>query len=243
MITATSISRTFTNRQGLKTRVLGDVSLSVTKGEFVAVMGPSGSGKSTLLYHLSGMATPDTGTILFRGTDLAAVDETARARLRLLDMGFVFQENHLLANLSLLENIILPGLLARNRQRRAVLEHGRALLDQVGLSELGDRMITEASGGQLQRIGICRALINEPAIIFGDEPTGALNSVASAEVMALLDTVHRAGTTVFVVTHDHRVASRADRILLMRDGRIVNQLEHGCAEPERAGEVVRIWLE
>ena len=156
--------------------VLHGLDLQVRDGEFVSVMGPSGSGKSTLLYNISGMDTMTAGSVLFAGQDLAELSEKQLARLRLTTMGFIFQHVHLLKNLCLLDNVVLPAYLAGLAPREELNERALALMARTGVADLAHRDITEASGGQLQRIGVCRALINEPTILLGDEPTGALDS-------------------------------------------------------------------
>jgi len=201
--------------------VLKAVDLSVQRGEFVAVMGASGCGKSTLLYNACGMDRLTSGSVLFNGVELSLLPEPALARIRLTNMGFIFQQIHLLKNLSIFDNIVLSGYLCGNRTRREVEQRATELMEQTGIAEIAGNDITQASGGQLQRVGICRALINKPDIIFGDEPTGALNSKASGEIMDLLGGVHREGTTVMLVTHDVKVASRTERVLFMMDGQIV----------------------
>lgn len=228
ILQSSKVNKTYRIDAGNAHQVLFDVDLSICPGEFVAVMGPSGSGKSTLLYNLCGLDRFNSGSVTFDGQRLESMKEPALARLRLTDMGFVFQDVHLLQNLSLLDNVLLSGFLSRQRPRREVVERARELLDRTGLSGMETRGITQASGGQLQRVGICRALINEPKIVFGDEPTGALNSQASKEIMDLLTEVNRRGTTVVLVTHDARVAARAGRVLLMMDGRIVSEQNPGA---------------
>jgi putative ABC transport system ATP-binding protein len=207
--------------------VLRGVDLRVREGESVAVMGPSGSGKSTLLYNISGMDTMTSGHVTFAGQDLAALSQKQLARLRLTTMGFVFQQVHLLKNLCLLDNVVLPAYLARSAPRDELNERALQLMERTGVAELADRDVSEASGGQLQRVGICRALVNEPMILFGDEPTGALNSTAAAEIMDILGELNAEGTTIMLVTHDPRIAARTDRVLFMVDGRIVGDREQG----------------
>jgi putative ABC transport system ATP-binding protein len=207
--------------------VLHGVDLRVGEGEFVSVMGPSGSGKSTLLYNISGMYTMTSGSVLFGGHDLAALSQKELARLRLNSMGFVFQHVHLLKNLCLLDNVVLPAYLAGLAPREALNERALPLMERTGVAELAHRDTSEASGGQLQRVGICRALINDPTILFGDEPTGALDSTASAEIMDILGELNAEGTTVMLVTHDTKVAARTDRVLYMLDGHIVRDREKG----------------
>jgi putative ABC transport system ATP-binding protein len=226
--------------------VLRGVDLHIPRGEFVSVMGPSGSGKSTLLYNICGMDRMTSGEVIFNGRELAGLSESELARLRLTEMGFIFQQIHLLRNLSIFDNIVLSGYLANGRSRRAVNDAARELMQRTGIPELADNSVTQASGGQLQRVGICRALINNPEIIFGDEPTGALNSRASGEIMDLLEEVNRSGTTVMLVTHDVRVAARTNRVLLMKDGELVSEkMLGGMNAPDEIAvreEELSAWL-
>ncbi len=227
--------------------ILKDVELEVQRGEFIAVMGPSGSGKSTLLYNISGMDRMTSGSVKFKGHEIGGLKEEELARIRLNDMGFIFQDINLLKNLSLIDNVMFPALVARDADKEAVSRRARKLLEMTGIEELADNTITQASGGQLQRAGICRALINEPDIIFGDEPTGALDSKSAAEIMAILADINQQGTTVMLVTHDIKVAAKAERLLYMVDGNIVAQKKmekyaaphHNIMERE---ESVMKWL-
>ena len=209
------------------TTVLKGLDLTVRDGEFITVMGPSGSGKSTLLYNISGMDTMTAGTVTFAGQDLATLSQKELARLRLTTMGFIFQHVHLLKNLSLLDNVVLPAYLAGLAPRSELNARAMALLARTGVAELADRDISEASGGQLQRIGICRALINNPTILLGDEPTGALDSTAATEIMDILGELNAGGTTIMLVTHDPKVAARTTRVLYMIDGHIVGDRHQG----------------
>jgi putative ABC transport system ATP-binding protein len=203
------------------------VDLQIHDGEFVSVMGPSGSGKSTLLYDISGMDTVTSGSVLFAGQDLASLSQKQLTRLRLTTMGFIFQQVHLLKNLCLLDNVVLPAYLAGLAPREELNARAMALMTRTGVAELADRDVSEASGGQLQRVGICRALINQPTILLGDEPTGALDSTAASEIMDILGDLNAEGTTIMVVTHDAKVAARTDRVLYMVDGRIVGDRHQG----------------
>jgi len=204
-------------------RVLDQVNVQIRKGEFVAVMGPSGSGKSTLLYNISGMDRMTSGSVSFNGHELAELSERKLAEVRLHEMGFIFQHMHLLKNLSLLDNIVLPGYQAKKENRSEVNKRAGELMERIGIAELAGRSISEASGGQLQRAAICRALINKPAMLFGDEPTGALNTQAAGEVMDILREINDDGTTILLVTHDVKVAARTERVLFMVDGRIAGE--------------------
>ena len=218
------------------TPVLEGLDLDIEDGQFVAIMGPSGSGKSTLLHCLSGMDRPSGGSVLLGDTDIAALSERELAALRLSRFGFVVQQAHLLATLCLLDNIVLPGFLAGLRPRQEVEARGRELMERMGIAELADSDVNEVSGGQLQRAGICRALINEPGIVFADEPTGALNSATAAQILDLLGEVHTSGTTLVVVTHDAQVAARADRVLLLVDGGVVEDLALGGYREAQASQ-------
>ncbi|GAB2974950.1 ABC transporter ATP-binding protein [Actinotalea caeni] len=212
------LTKTYTSTDP-PTDVLRGVDLSVRSGEFVAVMGASGSGKSTLLHGLSGMDRPTGGTVHLEGRDLTALTDAQMSRARLTRIGFVFQQAHFLPNLSIRDNVLLPALKAAPREQRAVLERVDALLERFGIAHVRDHASTQVSGGQLQRASICRALATEPAVLLADEPTGALNSSMSREVMDAFTDVHAAGTTIVMVTHDPACAARADRVVYLRDGR------------------------
>ncbi len=204
--------------------VLDGLSMEIADGEFVAVMGASGSGKSTLLYALSGMDKIDAGRVLFEGQELSALSDNDLSDLRRKKMGFVFQQPTLLKNLNILDNILLPQMRDHRRDLETLTVKARALMRQVGIEDLERRDITQVSGGQLQRAGVCRALMSSPKILFADEPTGALNSKSSDEIMALFSEIHRTGTAILLVTHDAKVAARAQRVLFMQDGKIVSSL-------------------
>jgi len=227
--------------------VLSDVDLTIESGEFVSVMGPSGSGKSTLLYNVSGMDRAKSGSVVFNNQDITTLSEEELADVRLTSMGFVFQHIHLLKNLSIFDNVVLPAYLAREESHDQINQRAEALMEQVGVAQLADNDITQASGGQLQRVGICRALINQPDILFGDEPTGALNSKAAGEIMDLLTDINESGTTIMLVTHDVKVAARTERVLFMLDGQIVSETylgkpsENGSQTKEREARLSS-WL-
>lgn len=208
--------------------VLDGVSVGIAAGEFVAVMGASGSGKSTLLYALSGMDYIDSGEVTFEGKKLSGLSDNALSDLRRKMMGFVFQQPTLLKNLNILDNILLPQMRDNRRDLKDLTARARSLMKQVGIENLEERDITQVSGGQLQRAGICRALMNSPKVIFADEPTGALNSKSSDEIMALFLQIHQSGTAILLVTHDAKVAARAQRVLFMQDGRIVSELSQSA---------------
>ncbi len=222
-------------------QVLDGVSVAIDRGEFVSVMGPSGSGKSTLLFCLSGMDGVDGGKITFEGKDISALQDNELADMRRMKMGMIFQQPTLLKHLNVLDNIILPSMKGNSKNTAAIMSKARSLMNRTGIAELESREITQASGGQLQRAGICRALMNDPSIIFADEPTGALNSKATQEMMNLLSEIHASGTAIMLVTHDAHVAARAERVLFMRDGAIAGELTlpafSGVDDPTRLSKV------
>ncbi|WP_314589961.1 ABC transporter ATP-binding protein [Paenibacillus terrigena] len=204
--------------------VLDGVSVEINEGEFVAVMGSSGSGKSTLMFALSGTDGVNSGKVVFDGRDLSAASENELSDLRRTKMGFVFQQPTMLKNLNILDNIILPSTRGNRKNVAKITEKARALMKRTGIAELEKRNITQVSGGQLQRAGICRALMNSPQIIFGDEPTGALNSKSAQEIMDIFSEINEEGTAVMLVTHDAKIAARTERIMFMRDGKIVSEM-------------------
>ena len=208
-----------------QTAALRGVDLDVQAGEVLAVMGPSGSGKSTLLHCLAGVLVPDGGSVSYRPAgrppvETSAFGEPERARLRLTDFGFVFQFGQLLPELTAVDNVTIPLLLAGIRRPEA-LRRSTELLERLGLDGLGAKLPGELSGGQAQRVAVARALVTSPAVLFADEPTGSLDSLASENVLTLmLELVREAGTTVVMITHDARTAAYADREVIVRDGAI-----------------------
>ncbi|MGW6301019.1 ABC transporter ATP-binding protein [Peribacillus butanolivorans] len=203
--------------------ILKDVNLDIEEGEFVSVMGPSGSGKSTLLYNVSGMDRITSGSVKFKDCEIGTLKEEELAKIRLNHMGFIFQDINLLKNLSLIDNVMFPALVSKDADKNAVYQKAKKLMEMTGIEKLADNTITQGSGGQLQRVAICRALINDPDIIFGDEPTGALDSKSSADIMSILAEINNEGTTIMLVTHDAKVAAKTERILFMVDGNLVAQ--------------------
>ena len=227
--------------------VLQNVNLKVEEKEFVTVMGPSGSGKSTLLYTVSGMDTVTAGSVLFDGEELSSMKEKDLINIRLLKMGFIFQQMYMMKKLSIIDNIILPGFQAKLKPRGEVRKDAEALMRKLDIIDTAEREITEVSGGQLQRACLCRALINNPKVLFADEPTGALNSKASMDVMTRLLEANRAGTSVLMVTHSEKVASISDRIIYLVDGGIQGELTLGKMgdnnELSARERKVRTWLD
>jgi ABC-type lipoprotein export system ATPase subunit len=221
VLQARGLSKAFGRGEGL-VRAVDEVDLEVCAGETVAVMGPSGCGKSTLLHMLGGLERPSGGEIVLAGSRLDQMGERALARLRRTAIGFVFQAFHLIDELTARENVELPALLA-GRSPRAARRQAVDLLERVGLADRATFLPSALSGGQRQRVGIARALSNDPLVVLADEPTGNLDSAATLEVLRLFDTLHAAGQTLVVVTHDPRVAATADRLISMRDGAFVDE--------------------
>lgn len=225
--------------------VLKGINFTVRSGEFVVIMGQSGSGKSTLLYNISGMDTPSKGDVIFDGENIAKFDDRKMSNIRLKKMGFIFQKSQLLKTLSIRDNIVLPGFKSNIKSREEVNLYANELMKKTGIQDIKEHDINKVSGGQLQRAAICRTLINNPEIIFGDEPTGALNSSASREIMDIINEINLKGTTVILVTHDAKVAARADRIIFLADGNITDEIYLGKYEEktfqEREGKMLK-WL-
>ncbi len=203
-------------------RALADVDLEVAAGAFVAVMGQSGSGKTTLLNLLAGIDRPSAGEIWLDGERLDTLSEARLAILRRRRIGLIFQAFNLLGNMSALENVMLPALLAGCSAGEARKRAG-GLLEELGLSVHLRKLPGQLSGGQQQRVAIARALVNEPAVLLADEPTGNLDAHTGQEVLRLLKALHAQGQTIVLVTHDAQVASQAERIIVMRDGRVIDE--------------------
>lgn len=218
-------------------RALDDVSLTVEHGTFLAVMGPSGSGKSTLMHCAAGLDSPTSGSVRVDGREISGLDETRRTELRRERVGFVFQSYNLIPSLSVEDNITLPLRLAGRRPDREWLN---ALVRRVGMADRLGHRPAELSGGQQQRVALVRALVSRPAVVFADEPTGALDLRSAHQVLDLLRTlVDELGQTVVMVTHDPAAAARAHRALVMADGRVVDSLEKPTA-PELAARLASL---
>ena len=225
--------------------VLRNISFSIDEGEMVAVMGPSGSGKSTLLYTASGMDKMTAGEVVFCGRDMSRLSENELAKMRLDNMGFIFQQMYMMKNLSILDNIILPACKSDKikEDRKETVRRGRELMRRLDIIDIADNDINEVSGGQLQRACICRSMINKPDMIFADEPTGALNRASSEEVMKELAKLNEDGTTVMLVTHDAKVAAWCSRVLFIVDGNIKGEYNINREQSQRDRErALNNWL-
>jgi ABC-type lipoprotein export system ATPase subunit len=221
MLRARGLCKQYGSGAGL-VRAVDDVDLEISAGETVAVMGPSGCGKSTLLHLLGGLDQPSVGQIWLDGRRVDQMGEKALARLRRNAVGFVFQSFHLMDELTTAENVELPALLD-GRSPRVARRRAAALLERVGLADRSGFLPSALSGGQRQRAAIARALANEPLVVLADEPTGNLDSAATVEVLRLFESLHTAGQTLVIVTHDSRIAATADRLISMRDGAFVDE--------------------
>ena len=226
--------------------VLKNVNLKVEKGEMVAIMGPSGSGKSTLLYSISGMDKITSGEVIFDGKDISKLSKNELSELRLNKMGFIFQQMFMMKNLSILDNILLPSIESKKEtiSRKEKLLRAETLMRKLGIIEIADNDINEVSGGQLQRACIARSMINNPDILFADEPTGALNRQSSKEVMDELCKLNDEGTTIMMVTHDAKVAARCTRILYIVDGQIAGEYKfaNNKLEQKEKERLLNTWL-
>ena len=221
VLRARGLRKEYGKGEGL-VRAVDGVDLDIGAGETVAVMGPSGCGKSTLLHLLGGLDRPSGGEVSLNGRRIDNLGETALARMRRTDVGFVFQAFHLMEELTAVENVELPALLA-GRSPRAARRRAEELLELVGLADRARFLPSALSGGQRQRVAIARALSNEPLVVLADEPTGNLDSAATLDVLQLFESLHESGQTLVVVTHDARIAATADRMISMRDGAFVDE--------------------
>ena len=221
VLRARGLRKEYGKGEGL-VRAVDGVDLDIGWGETVAVMGPSGCGKSTLLHLLGGLDRPSGGEVSLNGRRIDNLGETALARMRRTDVGFVFQAFHLMEELTAVENVELSALLA-GRSPRPARRRAEELLEQVGLTDRARFLPSALSGGQRQRVAIARALSNEPLVVLADEPTGNLDSAATLDVLRLFERLHGSGQTLVVVTHDARIAATADRMISMRDGAFVDE--------------------
>jgi putative ABC transport system ATP-binding protein len=218
MIKLSQIRKTY-KQGGNEIRALDGIDLHIASGEFVAIMGPSGSGKSTLLNVLGALDRPDHGRYLLNQEEISAMNDDAASDIRNRSIGFVFQSFHLLPRLSVLENVLLPQRYSNSPDAQAETR-ARQLLERIGLAQRIDHKPGELSGGQLQRAAIARALLNQPALLLADEPTGNLDSKSAADVLGLLAELHAGGQTLVLVTHDPAVAARAQRTIHLADGKV-----------------------
>lgn len=221
------LSKSFSSG-GIMQHVLKNVDLEIYAGDFTVIMGASGSGKSTLLYAISGMDTPSLGAVIYKGVkelNIAKLNQDELADFRSQNCGFVFQQIYLVDSMSILDNVLLSGLLV-NKNKKEIVERAKKLLKSVGIEEsMFNKFPSQISGGEAQRVGMVRAAVNNPKILFADEPTGALNSGNSKMVLDILTELNSQGQSVVMVTHDITSALRANRILYLKDGQIIGELK------------------
>ncbi|MCM1054354.1 MAG: ABC transporter ATP-binding protein [Bacteroides sp.] len=244
ILSAKDICKSFAHNGG-QLHIISHIDLDLYQGDLTVIMGASGSGKSTLLYSLSGMDRATAGQVLYGGRDLVSARENDLSALRHTDFGFVFQQLHLVSNLSLLENVLVCGYLNRDRSAAEVRERAEGLFARMNISHIKSHLPSQVSGGEQQRCAIARAVINSPKLLFADEPTGALNRKNTAEVLDLLTELNSEGQSVLMVTHDMRAALRATRLLYLEDGKITGELELPPykKEEEKSREAqVNAWL-
>ena len=244
VLQAKNLCKSFT-QGGKEAQILKSVTLDIYKGDFTVIMGSSGAGKSTLLYALSGMDSITGGKVIFDGVEISRFNEKKMAELRAKRFGFVFQQTHLVSNLTLFENVAVAGYVSKTQDLKAVQERAEKLLCQMHAEEAKDRLPSQVSGGEAQRAAIARAMMNCPEILFADEPTGALNKSNSEEVLNLLSGLHENGQSILMVTHDIRAAVRGNRILYLEDGNILDELElpaFQAEELQKRESKVNEWL-
>ena len=222
LIKATKLSKSFSNNGNLL-HVLKNIDLEIYQGDFTVIMGPSGAGKSTLLYALSGMDTPTLGNINYGDTDITKLNQNELALFRRDSSGFVFQSIYLIESMSVMDNVLAAGLL-KNKNKKEVIDKAKEVLKSVDIEEaLWNKFPNQLSGGECQRVGIARALVNNPLVMFADEPTGALNSKTGKDVLDTLTNANNNGQSIVMVTHDVTSARRANRILYIKDGEIAGE--------------------
>lgn len=244
ILSAKNLCKSFAHN-GTQIHVLSNLDLDIYQGDFTVVMGSSGSGKSTLLYALSGMDRASSGEVIYKEKNLVTASENEISALRHSDFGFIFQQMHLVSNLSLFENVAVCGYLNKKQAPRAVDARTDELLDGMNLSEVKDHLPSQVSGGEQQRCAIARAVINNPDLIFADEPTGSLNKSNTTDVLNLLSYINSKGQNILMVTHDIRAALRATRLLYLEDGKIIGELRlppYVRQEGQRREAQVNAWL-
>ena len=244
ILSAKDLCKSFAHNGG-QLHVLSHVNLELYEGDFTVIMGASGSGKSTLLYALSGMDRATAGEVMYQGSDLVKMKEKELAKLRYTDFGFIFQQMHLVSNLSLFENVAVPGYLNKSVSAQEVKKRANKLLEQMSVSHIKTHLPSQVSGGEQQRCAVARAVVNAPKLLFADEPTGALNRKNTSDVLNLLTELNHDGQSVLMVTHDIRATLRANRILYIEDGKIIGELSLPPYQPEeeKSRETqVNAWL-
>lgn len=224
LMSGKNVCKSFSQNGG-NVQVLNHIDVDIYEGDFTVIMGASGAGKSTFLYTLSGMDSMTEGKVEYKGKEISSFDEKKMAKLRAEEFGFVFQQTHLVSNLTLFENVAITGFVKGMRNTKEVRERAMKLLSKMHVEHAKDRLPSQVSGGEAQRAAMARAMMNSPGLIFADEPTGALNRSNSEEVLHLLSQINEKGQSILMVTHDIRAAIRGNRILYLEDGKIFDELE------------------
>lgn len=231
IIKTNKLCKTFSNNGNMQ-HILKNISLDIYEGDFTVIMGPSGAGKSTLLYALSGMDKPTLGKIEFAGKEITKMSIDCLAMFRRENCGFIFQQNYLIDSMSVLDNVLVSGLLV-NKNKKEITSKAKTLLKKVDIdNRLWNKFPTQLSGGEAQRVGIARALINSPKLVFADEPTGALNSKTGKDVLDTLTEFNNEGQSIIMVTHDIKSARRGNRIIYIKDGEIAGECDLGKYIPD-----------
>lgn len=244
ILSARDLCKSFAHNGG-QLHILSHIDFDLYEGDFTVIMGASGSGKSTLLYALSGMDRATAGEVLYQGRDLVKMKEKELAKLRYMDFGFIFQQMHLVSNLTLFENVVVPGYLNKQRSAAEVRKYADELLDEMSVSHIKTHLPVQVSGGEQQRCAVARAVVNSPSVLFADEPTGALNRRNTIEVLNLLTDLNQKGQSVLMVTHDLHAALRASRLLYLEDGKIIGELTlspYNASEEQSRETQVNAWL-
>lgn len=238
------VSKVFLQGQ-VKNKILDLVDVDIYEQDFTIIMGSSGAGKSTLLYALSGMDAISDGTVEYKGIQISRLKEKQMAKLRAEEFGFVFQQTHLVSNLTLFENVAVAGFVSKKGSTGEIRKRARTLLTQMGVEKAENRLPSQVSGGEAQRAAIARAMIGNPGLLFADEPTGALNKSHTDEVLNLLTSLNNCGQSILMVTHDLRAALRGNRILYLEDGKVLDELtmtKYQMAEERQRENKLKEWL-
>lgn len=244
VLSAKGLCKSFAHNGG-QAHILSHIDLDLFEKDFTVIMGASGSGKSTLLYALSGMDRATSGKVIYGGKDIVQLKEKELAKLRYTDFGFIFQQMHLVSNLTLFENVAVPGYLNKSKSAAEVKKRTNELLEKMSVAHIKDHLPTQVSGGEQQRCAVARAVINSPKVLFADEPTGALNRKNTTDVLNLLTELNSEGQSILMVTHDMRAALRANRILYIGDGKIIGELTlppYNRGEEKSRETQVNAWL-
>lgn len=236
VISAKHLKKSFGEKENIQT-IYSDLNIDIYEGDFTVIMGSSGAGKSTLMYSLSGMDKPDSGEIIFDGTDITKLNSDKLAVFRRNQCGFVFQQIYLIDKMSLMDNVVTAGVLT-NKNKDDIRTRAKELFSLVNIPEITwKKTSSQISGGEAQRAGIVRAVINNPNVLFADEPTGALNSANGTAVLDVFTSLHKNGQSIVMVTHDKKSALRGSRILYIKDGEIFGECDLGRFDPDNAERI------